>query len=241
MPLDISIKLGIVENIHIGVPFSPNEIRFYTKIFNKFCDVFAWSYEEMPSIDPTIVVHEIPTYPSVKPVHPLRPMNPRKVATIKAKVENLLQCSFIYLIPLIDWVSNIVPVTKKRVTIRVCVDYHDINRASPNNNYPTLFINQIIDECAGSEIFSFKARFFGYNHINISPIDQHKMTFIYPWGNFSYKKLPFGLKNVGATVQREMSYAFHDIRHIVQTYLNDLPTHSTKGHDHQDHLRSLFL
>jgi len=62
-----------------------------------------------------------------------------------------------------DWVSNIVSVTKKQGTIRVCVDYRDLNHAYPKDNYPTPFIDQVIDECARSEIFSFMDSFSGYN------------------------------------------------------------------------------
>jgi hypothetical protein len=40
---------------------------------------------------------------------------------------------------------------------------------------------------------------FVYNQINILPMDQHKIAFIFPWGTFAYQKLPFGLKNVGVT------------------------------------------
>ena len=68
--------------------------------------------------------------------------------------------------------------------------------------------------------------FSGYNQIEILPTDQHKTTFIFPWGTFAYKKLPFGLKNARATFQRAMSYALHDIKHIVESYLDDLPAHS---------------
>eukprot|EP00253_Pinus_taeda_P011702 PITA_11702 len=119
-------------------------------LFREFGDVFAWSYEEMPDIDPSIVVHEIPTYPGAKPVRQrLHPVHPRKVAAIKAEVEKLLKAGFIYPIPLTEWVSNIVPVNKKQGTIRVCVDYRDINRACLKDNYPTPFIDQLIDECAG--------------------------------------------------------------------------------------------
>ena len=57
----------------------------------------------------------------------------------------------------------------------------------------------------------------------------------------SYCKLPFGLKNAGATFQRAMSYAFHDIKHIVQPYLDDLPTHSLHRDDHPTHLRAIFM
>ena len=48
-----------MENIYIGANYSPEEIAIYTAIFKKFHDVFAWSYEEMPGIDPSIVEHEI--------------------------------------------------------------------------------------------------------------------------------------------------------------------------------------
>jgi hypothetical protein len=130
---------------------------------------------------------------------------------------------------------------KKQGMIHVCVDYRDINKACPKDNYPTPFVDQIIDDCAGSEIFSLMDGFSGYNQINILPMDQHKTAFIFPWGTFAYRKLPFGLKNVGVTFQRAMSYAFHDIKHIVQPYLDDLPVHSMHRQDHPTHLRAIFL
>ena len=78
--------------------------------------------------------------------------------------------------------------------------------------------------------------FSGYNQINILPADQPKTTFICPWGAFAYRKLPFGLKNAGATFQRAMYYAFHDVKHIVQPYLDDLHAHSSRREDHITHL-----
>jgi hypothetical protein len=83
--------------------------------------------------------------------------------------------------------------------------------------------------------------FSGYNKISILPVDQHKAIFICPWGTFAYRKLPFGLKNTGATFQCAMSYAFHDINHIIQPYLDDLPVHSMHRQDHLAHLRAIFL
>jgi hypothetical protein len=68
IPIDISRTPGIVENILVGADCSPEEIRIYMDLFKEFCDVFAWSYEEMPGIDPRIVEHEIMTYPDAKPV-----------------------------------------------------------------------------------------------------------------------------------------------------------------------------
>jgi hypothetical protein len=68
IPINISRNPGIVENVFIGADCSPEEIQIYTDILQEFRDVFAWSYEEIPGIDPKIVEHEITTYPDAKPV-----------------------------------------------------------------------------------------------------------------------------------------------------------------------------
>jgi hypothetical protein len=83
--------------------------------------------------------------------------------------------------------------------------------------------------------------FYGYNQINILPVDQHKTAFICSWGTFTYRKLPFGLKNVGVIFQHAMSYTFHDINHIIQPYLDDLPIHSMHRQDHPTHLWAILL
>jgi hypothetical protein len=64
IPLNISIKPGVVENVHIGASCSTDEVVTYKPLFQEFRDIFPWSYEEMPGIDLDIVVHEIKTYPS---------------------------------------------------------------------------------------------------------------------------------------------------------------------------------
>ena len=68
--------------------------------------------------------------------------------------------------------------------------------------------------------------FSGYNQIQIKPEDQHKTAFICPWGTFAYRKMPFGLKNVVATFQRAMTLIFHDLKMIIEVYLDDLTAHS---------------
>jgi hypothetical protein len=237
IPIDISIKPGIVENAHIGASCSQNEIVTYTSLFKEFRDIFAWSYEEMSGIDPTIVVHEKKAYPGAKPIRQcLHPFHPCKAAAIKLEVEFFLKADFIYLVALTEWVSNPVPIDKKGGNIPVCVDYRDINKECPKENFPTPFVDQIVNDYVGSEIFSLMDGFSGYNQINISPEDQQKTAFICPWGTFAYRKLPFGLKNTCTTFQHAMYYSFHDIKHIVQPYLDDLPTHSMHRVDHPTHL-----
>lgn len=78
----------------------------------------------MPRIDPSIIVHKIKTYLDAKSIiQRLRLVHPQKATTIQVEVEKLLKACFIYHVPLIYWVSNLVPIKKK------CVDYRDINKS----------------------------------------------------------------------------------------------------------------
>ena len=67
-PIDISVKRGTLEHVHVGRNCSAEESEAYRALFKEFRDIFAWFYEEMPGIDPSIVVHEIKTYPTAKHV-----------------------------------------------------------------------------------------------------------------------------------------------------------------------------
>ena len=98
--------------------------------------------------------------------------------------------------------------------IHICTYFCDLNHACPKDNFPTPFIDQILDECVGSEVFSFMDSFFGYNQIHIKPEDQHKTVFICPWGTFAYRKMTFGLKNIKATFHQAMTLIFHDLKMI---------------------------
>jgi hypothetical protein len=129
----------------------------------------------MSGIDPCTDEHEIKTYPNAKPVRQgLRFVNIRKAPVIKVEVEKLLNVGFIYLVSLTGWVSNPIPMNKKQGTICVCMDFRDLNKACPKDNFLTLFLDQILVECAGSEVFSFMDGFLGYNKIQIKPEDQHE-------------------------------------------------------------------
>ena len=114
IPINISRNPGTIEDVYIGVECSHAEILEYTELFKEFHDIFAWSYNEIPGIDPRIIEHEIKTYPNSNPVRQcLRAVNPRKAPAIKAEIEKLLKARFIYPVPLMEWVSNPIPADKK--------------------------------------------------------------------------------------------------------------------------------
>ena len=82
--------------------------------------------------------------------------------------------------------------------------------------------------------------FSGYNQIQIKPDDEHRTEFICPWGTFAYRKMPFGLKNAGSTFQWALTLIFHDLKSIIEVFLDDLAVHSRQRMRHSYHLRLVF-
>ena len=105
----------------------------------------------------------------------------------------------------------------------MCVDYQDLNRASPKDNFPLSHIDTLVDNTTKHSLFSFMDGFSSYNHIRMAPEDMEKNTFLTMWGTFYYKVMPFRLKNVGATYQKAMVTLFHDMMHKeIEVYVDDM-------------------
>ena len=94
-----------------------------------------------------------------------------------------------------QWLANIVPVPKKDVRVRICVDYRDLNKTYPNDDFSLPHIDTLVDSVASSAIYSFMDGFSGYNQIMMAVIDKLKTSFIPKWGVYYYLVMPFGLKN----------------------------------------------
>lgn len=78
--------------------------------------------------------------------------------------------------------DNIVPVPKKDGEVRRCVDYLDLNKESPKDEFPLPHIDVLVDNIAQHSVFSFMDDFSGYNQIKMAPNDMEKINFITPWG-----------------------------------------------------------
>ena len=63
----------------------------------------------------------------------------------------------------------------------MCVDYQDLNLASPKDNCPLSHIDILVDNTANFALFSFMDGFSGYNQIKMAPEDMEKMTFVTLW------------------------------------------------------------
>ncbi|KAA3474869.1 RNA-directed DNA polymerase-like protein [Gossypium australe] len=141
----------------------------------------------------------------------------------KETIENLILEDGKEVVNYPKWVANVVPVPKKDGKVRMCVDYRDLNKASPKDNFSLPHIDTLVDNTTGYSLFSFMDGFSGYNQIKMHLEDMEKTMFITLWGIFCYKVMLFGLKNVGATYQRAMVTLFHDMMHKeIEVYIDNM-------------------
>src|SRR6266487_5748678 len=235
-PLE-TINLGSEEDkkeVRIGALLDEDVKSRLTELLKEYVDVFAWSYQDMPGLDTDIVEHHLPLKPECLPVkQKLRRTHPDLAVKIKEEVQKQIDAGFLVTSEYPQWLANIVPVPKKDGKVRMCVDYRDLNKASPKDDFPLPHIDVLVDNTAKSKVFSLMDGFSGYNQIKMAPEDREKTSFITPWGTFCYKVMPFVLKNARATYQRAMTTLFHDMMHKeIEVYVDDMIAKSRTEEEH---------
>jgi hypothetical protein len=211
------------------------------KLLKEYKDCFAWDYSEMPGLDRSIVEHQLPIKSGFKPYKkpPRKIYKDEVLADVKKEVERLLDANFIRPCRYAEWISNIVPVYKKNRKMRVCIDFRDLNRATPMDGCPMPVADLLVDAAAGRKVISFMDGNAGYNQIFIAIEDISKIAFRCPGhiGLFEWIVMTFGLKNAGATYKRAMNYIFHElIGKIVEIYIDDVVI---KSLNHDTHLENV--
>ncbi|GKA05949.1 reverse transcriptase domain-containing protein [Tanacetum coccineum] len=122
-----------------------------------------------------------------------------------------------------DWLSNPVMVKKSDNNWRTCVDFKDLNKACPKDGYPLPEIDWKVESLYGFPFKCFLDAYKGYHQIQMAEEDEEKTAFITNQGIFCYTKMPFGLRNAGATYQRLVDKTFHgQIGRNLEVYVDDL-------------------
>ncbi|XP_039686367.1 uncharacterized protein [Medicago truncatula] len=198
----------------------------------------------MPGLKREVVELKLPIRPDKKPVKQIpRRFAPQILPKIKEEIDRLLKCGFIRPARYVDWLANVVPVKKKNGTIRVCIDFRDLNLATPKDEYPMPVAEMLVDSAAGFDYLSMLDGYSGYNQIFIAKEDIAKTAFRCPGalGCYEWIVMPFGLKNAGATYQRAMNLMFHDfIENFMQVYIDDIVVKSSSEERHLEHLHRSF-
>ena len=142
-------------------------------------DIFAWSHEDMLGIDPSVIVHRLNVNPDSSPVRQKkRVFAQERDKAVAEEVRKLLEVGFIREVYYPDWLANVVMVRKNSGKWRMCVDFTDLNRACPKDNYPLPRIDTLVDSTTRHELLSFMDAFSGYNQIKMKEEDQEKTSFV---------------------------------------------------------------
>src|SRR4051812_28664968 len=118
----------------------------------------------MPCLDPKVVMHHLNIKADANPVkQSQRHFRSVIMDAIKLEVRKLTDSRFIREEQHPNWVANIVPVTKKNGSIRICIDFRNLNDACPKDEFPLPVTDIMVDNTAGYEWMSFMEGLFGYN------------------------------------------------------------------------------
>ena len=140
-------------------------------------------------------------------------------------------------------VSKNCPYDEKNGKLRVCVDFRDLNAATPKDMYVMPIAYMLVDSIAHNELLSLINGFSRYNQILIVVDDISKTTFrcLGSLGTFKWLVLPFGLKNASATYQRTVKTIFHNMLvHHMEIYIDDIVVKSKKASEHVNPLMKIF-
>jgi hypothetical protein len=195
----------------------------------------------MPGLSRELVEHRLPIKAGFRPYKQgTRNCKPEIVGRVKEEVDRLLQVGFIQPCRYAKWVSIIVPVENNTGKIRICVDFRNLNRATPKDEYLMLVANLLVDSASGNKMISFLDSNAGYNQIFMAKEDVSKTVFRCPGfvGLFEWVIMTFGLKNAGATYQRAMNLIFHDLLGVMmEVYIDDVVVKSVGFKEHMTNLK----
>ncbi|XP_013614663.1 PREDICTED: uncharacterized protein LOC106320859 [Brassica oleracea var. oleracea] len=193
LPID-EADLSMV--VRIGAYLFDEMQSLIIPFFKENASTFTWVTSDMKGIDPAITSHELNVDPTFKLIRQKRQkLGPERSKAVNEEVDRLLDAGFIAEVRYPEWLANPVVVKKKNGKWRICVDFTDLNKACPKDNYPLPHIDRLVESTAGNELLTLMDAFSGYNQIMMHTDDREKMAFITDRGTYCYKVMPFGLKN----------------------------------------------
>ena len=194
---------------------------------------------DIPGLPPDREVEfTIDLIPRTEPISiPPYRMDPVELRELKAQLEELLRKGFIR--PSISpWGALVLFVKMKDGSLRLCMDYMQLNRVTIRNQYPLPRIDELFDQLQGSRVYSKIDLRSGYHQLRVQESDVPKTAFRTRYGHYEFLVMPFGLTNASAAFMDLMNRVFQPyLNRFVIVFIDDILVHSGSSKEHLEHLR----
>ena len=202
----------------------------------EFLDVFP---SDLPGVPPDRDIDfAIDLKPDTKPIYiPPYRMAPAELKELKDQLQDLLSKGFIR--PSVSpWGAPVLFVKKKDGTMRMCIDYRQLNKVTVKNKYPLPRIDDLFDQLQGASLFSKIDLRSGYHQLKIRASDIPKTAFRTRYGHYEFLVMSFGLTNAPAAFMELMNGVFRPyLDSFVIVFIDDILVYSKTEEDHVRHLR----
>ncbi|EOX93994.1 DNA/RNA polymerases superfamily protein [Theobroma cacao] len=204
-------------------------------IVSEFSDVFP---DDLPGLPPDRELEfPIDLLPGTAPISiPPYRMAPAELKELKVQLQDLVDKGFIRS-SISPWGAPVLFVKKKDGTLRLCIDYRQLNRVTIKNKYPLPWIDDLFDQLRGAMVFSKIDLRFGYYQLRIKEQDVPKTAFRMRYGHYEFLVMPFGLTNAPAVFMDLMNRVFHPyLDKFVIVFIDDILVYSKNDDEHVAHL-----
>ncbi|KAL4010566.1 hypothetical protein IC575_030067 [Cucumis melo] len=167
-------------------------------------------------------------------------MAPAELKELKVQLQELLDKGFIR--PSVSpWGAPVLFVKKKDGSMRLCIDYRELNKVTVKNRYPLPRIDDLFDQLQGATVFSKIDLRSGYHQLRIKDGDVPKTTFRSRYGHYEFIVMSFGLTNAPAVFMDLMNRVFREfLDTFVIVFIDDILIYFKTEAEHEKHLRMVL-
>jgi hypothetical protein len=201
----------------------------------EYPDVFSLDYSRLSQ--QMEVEFRIECVPGTNPIlkAPYR-MVSFELKELKEQLQELLDKGFI--LPSISpWGAPVLFVKKKDGSIRMCIDYWELNKVTIKNRYPLPMIDDLLDQLQGARVSSKVDLCLGYHQVIVREEDIPKTAFRTRYGHYKFLVMSFRLTNAPAVFMDTMNRVFHDyLDQFTIVFIDDILIYSKMSEEHEEHL-----
>jgi hypothetical protein len=140
----------------LGSQLSNEQEKTLLKFLFNNKDVFSWPANDLCGVNRDVIEHSLNVDPAIRPrKQKLRKMSDDKAEGARNEFKRLLSVRVIREVTYPEWLANTVMVKKTNGKWRMCIDFTDLNKACPKDEFPLPRIDSLVDETTTSKLMSY--------------------------------------------------------------------------------------